>query len=215
MSEESTGAISGAAQGAAVGTMIMPGIGTAVGAVVGAIGGFFSGSKARAARLSATKATKLERQVSYMDAGKKRVEYVRQQRIEEARARAAIAFESGGLESSAGRGALSSSRSQYTSNLGYFDWRINQYSAMQFYMDKAGKYAAQSQQINGMMQSLFQAAQLFAPSPGSTPSPGGGGGTPQVGTSYQPYSSLNPGGASLLGGSAPSNFGTLPGGLGQ
>jgi hypothetical protein len=159
MSEESTGAIGGAAQGAAAGAQIAGPYGAIVGAVIGGVMGFMKGSKERASRLAFNKYTGITRDISYADAGINRRDAVRSWRIQEAQQRAAAASETGGLESSAPRGALSSAASQRTFNLGFFDWRVSMFQTSQFYLDKAGKYAAQASNIGGLMQGLSSAAQ--------------------------------------------------------
>lgn len=163
MSEETSGALSGAAQGAQYGSVLGP-FGMVVGAVVGAAFGFASGSKKRAARLAANRAQKIGREVSYADAAVARRDLVRQGRIARAASVAAIAASGeGGLSSSAPRGALSSIGAQSTFNLGYFDWRIGKKQTQQMLIDKAGKYASQAQQIEGLWKTTMSVANFAMP----------------------------------------------------
>lgn len=191
MSEQGSGAASGAMKGAATGTAIMPGVGTVVGAVVGAAFGAIGGQQAKKARKYANAAKKLERKMSYLDAGIQRRDMVREMRVARAQGIAASAAEGeGGLQSSAPQGATSSLGAQFGFNLGYFDRRIVDFSTMQSYVDKAGRYARRA----GETMALFDAALSLAGSFGKAPTP-----------SQQSYGPLA-GGYSFPGGSPPSSI---------
>jgi hypothetical protein len=121
------------------------------------LGQLFSYKKEKKARKYADKASEVERQQAQMAAGIQRREMVRQARIARAQSVAAAAAESGGLQSSAPMGAVSSMGSQLTSNLAYFDWQVGLGNQAQIYKKKAGKYARQSADIAALDKLLDSA----------------------------------------------------------
>ncbi len=125
------------------------------------IGQLFSYSKEKKARKYADRASAVERQQAQMAVGIQRREMVRQARMARAQAVAASAAESGGLQSSAPRGAVSSLGSQLTSNINYFDYQVNLNNQAQAYRKKAGKYARQAGDIAALDKLLDSAAQVF------------------------------------------------------
>jgi hypothetical protein len=170
MSEESTGALGGAAQGAAAGASFGP-VGLVVGAVVGAVFGAVAGGKARKARLNYNKGRKLERKISYYDAGVQRRDLVRSTRMARAQSVAAAAASGeGGLQSSAPQGAISSIGSQGAFNLTYFDQRIATMRQMQIYYDKAGKLGQQAGNISSLTSAAFDLYGAWKSASSVTPS---------------------------------------------
>jgi len=109
------------------------------------IGDIVSRNKRRKAQTYMNKASAVERQQAQLAAAIQRRDLVRQSRIARARTVAAAASESGGLQSSAPAGAISSIGTQATSNLNYFDRQIGLGNEAQGYKAKAGKYLAKAE----------------------------------------------------------------------
>jgi len=144
MGEQASGAVSGAMQGMAVAGPI--------GAVIGGIIGLIGGTKAKKARQYANKAAATERQQAQLAAAVERRDMIRQSRIARAQAVASSASESGGLQSSAPRGAISSIGSQTVSNLNYFDWQVGLGNEAQYYKQRAGKFARSADTFNSFIK---------------------------------------------------------------
>lgn len=109
------------------------------------IGNVIARNKRRKAQTFMNKASGIERQQAQLAAAVQRRDLVRQTRIARARTVAASANETGGLQSSAPAGAISSIRTQGMSNLNYFDTQIGMGNDAQFYKAKAGKYMAKAE----------------------------------------------------------------------
>lgn len=214
MSEKETGAISGAAQGAAAGAALGP-IGMAAGAIIGGVGGLLSGGAAKRARIYQNRASKTQRVLSMMEAAVQRRDLIRTARMARAESLAAIsAGGEGGMMSSAPLGALSSLTSQTGSNLRYFDARIRDFVQMQFWVDKAGKKAAQASNISGITSGLLSALSAIKP-----PTPTGQVGTLDPLTVSQPLNVQGPSSIPVTGipnfnASAPNFMGSTFGGGG-
>ena len=127
---------SGAAQGAAAGFAA----GGPVGAVIGGIVGFVSGVFASKANKQKKKAKKEQIRAQEREAAIQRRDLIRNIRISRASAVAAAASESGGLQSSAPLGAVSSIESQGSAAISYFDTQVASGRAINAYLDKAAKY---------------------------------------------------------------------------
>lgn len=126
------------------------------------LGQIFSYGKAKKARKYADRASAVERQQAQMAVGIQRRDMVRQARIARAQTVAASAAESGGLQSSAPQGAISSMGSQLTSNLSYFDYQVGLSNQAQAYKKKAGKYARQAEDISALDKLLDSATLALA-----------------------------------------------------
>lgn len=126
------------------------------------LGQIFAYSKGKKARKFADKASEVERQQAQLAVGVQRRDMVRQARIARAQAVAASAAESGGLQSSAPQGAISSMGTQLTSNLSYFDYQVGLGNQAQIFRKKAGKYARQAEDISALDKLLDSATQALA-----------------------------------------------------
>lgn len=174
--ESTTGSLGYGAQGAYLGYSAGGPWGAVVGGVLGGIGGAIGGHQEARARKMAKKAVRIQRQLSYMQAAVARRDLIRNARMERASSVAALAAQEGGLQSSPGAGAVSSYQSQFGFNLGYFDRRIQDYLAMQRFMDKSGKYARRAGDTYAIMDTIIAMGNSMGSMSGSTSSqiPSGG-----------------------------------------
>lgn len=146
-SQAVTGAATGAIQGFAVGGPI----GGIIGAGLGLIRGIFGDKSAKYKRA----ANKQEEAMVQLQQATQRRDIVRNLFLARSTAAAAAAGqESGGMQSSAAQGALSSIGSQGRFNLKFFDTLVERQNIMRYYLKKAGKYKGYSDQLGGVMQGL-------------------------------------------------------------
>jgi hypothetical protein len=139
--------LSGAAKGAAAGAAVGGPIGAVVGGVFGAVAGIFGQRSSKYKR----KARKEEQRAVEIQQSVQRRNIVRSAFIARSEGLAAAAAqESGGLQSSAAQGAISSVGTQAISNLKLFDALVARGVMQQYYMKKAGKNASYA----GMAQGL-------------------------------------------------------------
>jgi hypothetical protein len=153
--DEVSGGIGGAVQGAKIGAAVGGPVGAAVGAVLGGIAGIFGGSKKRKARKFAARASAEETRIRTRANAIERRNMLRELYVARGTAVAAGASESGGLQSSTVQGAIGSIGSQGRFNLGTFDLQIQNLRQRDTFLQKAGKYGQQANDINA----LFGAAQ--------------------------------------------------------
>lgn len=159
-----SGAAQGAAAGAAIGSVV-PGIGTAIGAViggvVGAIGGLFSGSNKKKYKKAARQAEK------WYDTGTDRntaLAYnrqIRDFRQQRASAIVQIGAEQGGMQGSAGIGAVSSTGSQGIFNLNFMEGQYFIGKKVDYWNQKAKKYANRAKTTDSLMEAAFSLASTF------------------------------------------------------
>jgi hypothetical protein len=179
-SESSSGAASGAAQGAAAGAAFGP-WGAIIGGVIGGIAGALSGKKAKEAKKYAALARGVRREQQTMQLAVARRDVVRQQRMAVAQAIAAGTADAG-VESSAIKGATSSSQTQGQSAINYFDTQVSKDNLFQIYAAKSGKAAQSSQEIMSFIGAAGGLAQAGGDLYGMSQ-------TPKAETS--PYTSFN------------------------
>lgn len=156
--------ISGSGQGAQAGYSASGSWqGAVVGAVIGGIGGLFGDKAAKYRRRAAKEEAKMAERTQAIQ----RRDIVRSLYLARGEALAASAAqESGGLQSSAAQGALSSISTQGTFNVKFFDTQITSQMIRNRYLKKAGKQQEYSDFIMGAIQSIN----------GSGGGGGGGGG---------------------------------------
>lgn len=151
--------LSGAAQGAAKGFAAGGPVGALLGGALGAIGGIFSNKSKKYKR----KANKEEQRMIEINQSMQRRQIVRSIFLARQEALAAgAAQESGGLQSSAVQGALSSVSSQGISNLKTFDALVARDIMRQYYMKKAGKNAGYAGLANGAFDLFSSMPDLFS-----------------------------------------------------
>lgn len=172
-SQANSGALMGAAQGAAAGAVFGP-VGAVVGGVVGAIGGFFGGGKMDKATKNKKKAEKWAGLGKEREAALSRNRMLREFR--QSRAEAAVMVGAEGGQSSS-QGAISAVGSQYAFNDAFFGGQTMIGNKVAMHMRKAGRSAAQANQIFGAMDALSSAATAI----GSYGLNFGGSSAPKVG----------------------------------
>lgn len=139
--------LSGGLEGAAKGFAVGGPVGAVVGGILGGISGIFGNKTAKYKR----KARKEEQRAIEIQQSVQRRNLVRSAFIARSESLAAAAAqESGGLQSSASKGALSSIGSQAISNLKVFDALVARQIMQQYYMKKAGKNAGYAGMAAGL-----------------------------------------------------------------
>lgn len=141
--------LSGAASGAAKGFAVGGPVGAFVGGLLGGLGGLFKNKSNKYKR----KANKEEQRMIEIQQSIQRRQLVRSIFLARSEAVAAAgAQETGGLQSSAARGAISSVGSQGISNLKTFDALVARDIMKRYYLKKAGKNAEYSGMISGFTE---------------------------------------------------------------
>jgi hypothetical protein len=131
------GAAQGAASGAMAGSVFGP-WGTAIGAVVGGVIGFASGALADKGKVHERMARKWAKQGKNREAAIKMRDNLRAFRMQRAVSMASIASETGGTQSSAPQGAISSMESQYSFGSNFAIGQMYIMSQYEKQMKKAG-----------------------------------------------------------------------------
>lgn len=181
-------AISGGAKGAAAGYKVGGAWGAVVGAAVGIGGGLLGDAAAKYRR----KATKEEQRSAELQQVYQRRSIWRSMYLARQEALAAGATETGGLQSSAPQGVLSSIAAKGTSNLKLFDALVARQHMQKYYLKKAGKKQEQADLVFGAIEAVGGSGMSF----------GGGGGGGSTSSS-----SSSSGSAGM--GSSSSNFFTM------
>lgn len=171
MDSAAASTLSGAAKGFAVAGPL--------GAVIGGIAGLFSGLSHDKARKYKRYANKEEKAQATLVQANQRREVVRAAYLARASTVAAAGGqESGGLQSSAAQGAISSASTQGIFNLKFFDSLVAHQIVKNYYLKKAGKAQDTANIINSVGSSLTS----FAPAiktggvnPGDATEAGNGG----------------------------------------